>query len=121
MEENKDNTNTNEYKTKKVIFRAHQIVWYFLGIIEVLLAFRFILLLFGANSQNSFVSFIYSISNIFAQPFSNIFNNTISNSSIFEWSILIGMIVYLIIAYAIVKFIQLINPATPQKVKDTID
>ena len=67
------------------------------------------------------MNFVYSISSIFAQPFSSIFHNTVSNNSIFEWSILIGMIVYLVIAYALVKLVQLINPATPQKVKDTVD
>lgn len=111
----------NNYKTKKVIFRAHQIVWYILGIIEILLAFRFILKLAGANPESGFVSFIYSASNIFAQPFYSIFHVTVTYKSVFEWSTLVAMFVYLVIAYGVVKFIQLVNPTTPDKVKETID
>ncbi len=128
--ENIENTTTetkssaytgNNYKTKKVIFRAHQIVWYILGIIEVLLAFRFILKLAAANPGSGFVSFIYSTSNVFSQPFSSIFHVTVTYNSVFEWSTLVAMFIYLVIAYGIVKLIQLVNPATPDKVKETID
>ncbi|PIR88284.1 MAG: YggT family protein, partial [Candidatus Harrisonbacteria bacterium CG10_big_fil_rev_8_21_14_0_10_45_28] len=35
----------------KPIYRGTQIVWYILGIIEVLLAFRLVFKLFGANPE----------------------------------------------------------------------
>ncbi len=53
----------------KPLYRGTQIVWYILGIIEVVLAFRFILKLLGANPDAGFSSFIYGISYIFATPF----------------------------------------------------
>ena len=82
---------------------------------------RFILKLTAANPGSGFVSFIYSTSNVFSQPFSSIFHVTVTYNSVFEWSTLIAMFVYLVIAYGIVKLIQLVNPVTQDKVKETID
>ena len=43
--------------------KARKIVYYLLGIVEILLACRFILRLLGANPVNTFVKIIYSITN----------------------------------------------------------
>ena len=58
-----------EYQAKKAIFRSYQVIWYLLGVIEVLLGFRVLLKLLGANVQSGFTSFIYSVSSPFALPF----------------------------------------------------
>ena len=50
------------YAKKKFIFRAYQLIWFVLGIIEVLLAFRVVLLALGANPQAGFANFIYAVS-----------------------------------------------------------
>ena len=85
------------------------IVWYILGVIEVLLSFRFVLKLLGANPQNGFVDFIYSVSGILTAPFDNIFGVASTKSgeiqSVFEPSILVAMAVYALIAWGIVKLI----------------
>lgn len=109
------------YETKKAIFRAYQAVWYFLGVIEVLLAFRILLKLFGANSFSGFVNFIYMFSNPFALPFAGIFGTTTSMSSVFEWSTMIAMAVYAVIAYGIVALFQMVKPTNPQEVNQTVD
>ena len=56
------------YQTKKAIFRSYQIIWYFLGVIEVLLAFRVILKFLGASTFSGFTNFIYAISSPLALP-----------------------------------------------------
>jgi hypothetical protein len=109
------------YQTKKAIFRSYQIIWYILGVIEVILAFRVILKLLGANVFSGFVSFIYAISGPFALPFSGILGTTVSSSSVFEWSTLIAMMVYFIVAYGIVALFQLIKPTNPEEVEQTVD
>lgn len=109
------------YQTKKAIFRSYQIIWYILGVIEVILAFRVILKLLGANAFSGFVSFIYAISGPFALPFSGILGTTVSSSSVFEWSTLIAMIVYFIVAYGIVALFQLVKPTNPEEVEQTVD
>ncbi|MCJ7826156.1 YggT family protein [Patescibacteria group bacterium] len=110
-----------EYETKKAIFRTYQVIWYILGIIEVVLAFRILLKLLGANSQSGFTSFIYAISNPFALPFAGILGITDISEMILEWSTLIAMAVYAIVAYGIVMLFQLIKPTSPEEVDQTVD
>ncbi len=90
----------------KTIYRGTQIVWYILGVVEVLLAFRFVLKLLGASSVAGFTSFIYGITYIFAHPFLSVFNNTqIVSGSIFEWTTLLAILVYWVIAVGINKML----------------
>lgn len=109
------------YEAKKVIFRTYQIVWYILGVIEILLAFRFVLKLLGANPFSGFTNFIYALSDPFALPFAGILRITASSNMVLEWSTLIAMIVYGIVAYGIVSLLQLIKPTTPTEVEQTVD
>jgi hypothetical protein len=109
------------YETKKAIFRTYQIIWYILGVIEVVLAFRVLLKLLGANTYSGFTSFIYAISDPFALPFAGILGITGISEMVLEWSTLIAMAVYAIIAYGIVALFQLIKPTNPEEVDQTVD
>lgn len=93
---------TNSPSTKP-LYRGTQIVWYLLGLLELLLAFRFVLKLFGANADAGFTSFIYGVTYIFTAPFLSVFNISKVAGSIFEWTTLLAMLVYWIIAIGIVK------------------
>lgn len=90
---------------------AGNAVWYILGVIEVLLAFRFVLKLLGANPNSGFVDFIYSITGILTAPFDSIFGVATAKSgdihSVFEPSILVAMAVYALAAWGIVKLLNL--------------
>ncbi len=109
------------YQTKKIIFRTYQIVWYILGVIEVVLAFRVLLKLLGANPFSGFTNFIYAVSSPFALPFAGILGTSTGSNMVFEWSTLIAMMVYGVIAYGIVMLIQLIKPTNPEEVNETVD
>lgn len=109
------------YDAKKAIFRTYQIVWYILGVIEVLLTFRVVLKLLGANPFSGFTNFIYTLSDPFALPFAGILRITASSGMVLEWSTIIAMIVYAIVAYGIVSLLQLVKPTTPQEVEQTVD
>jgi len=99
----------------KPLFRGTQIVWYLLDIIEVLLAFRFLLRLFGANPNAGFSSFIYNLSYPLAAPFLTVFRITRVEGSVFEWTTLLAMLVYWLIAYGIVKlFVMGKSVSTPE-------
>jgi hypothetical protein len=87
----------------KPLYRGTQIVWYILGVVEVLLAFRFVLKLLGANASAGFSSFVYGITHIFATPFLNVFRITKVSGSVFEWTTLLAMIVYWMLAIGIIK------------------
>lgn len=110
------------YEKKKTIFRTYQVIWYVLGVIEILLIFRVLLKMLGANISSSFVSLVYMISDPFAVPFRGIFRISVNEAgAVFEWSTLVAMAVYLLIAYGLVHLMQLIKPTTPQEVEKEVD
>jgi uncharacterized protein YggT (Ycf19 family) len=89
--------------TTKPLFRATQIVWYLCDLLEVLLAFRFFLRFAGANPNAGFSNFIYTISWPFVEPFFAVFRTTLVAGSAVEWTTLLAMIVYSIVAWGIVN------------------
>jgi hypothetical protein len=78
-----------------------RIIWLAAGIILLLLAFRFILSLLGANTSNSFAQFIYNASHPLVAPFFGLFhyNNIQYGVSRFEVYTLVAMLVYAAIAW----------------------
>lgn len=105
------------YEKKKTIFRFNQIIWYILGLIEVLLIFRLVLKALGANPFIGFTSLIYSITAPLAAPFSGILGVYTTGNSVIEWSTIIAAIVYLFVAWGIVYLLDLIYPITPNDVE----
>lgn len=89
--------------TTKPIYKGTQVVWYLLGIIETLLVIRFILKMLGANPTAGFSSFIYNVTSPMAAPFLRVFNVTKVDANIFEWTTLLAMLVFWLLALAIVK------------------
>jgi hypothetical protein len=101
--------------TTKPLYRGTQIVWYILGILEVLLAFRFVLKLLAANPNAGFSSFIYKITYIFASPFLSVFKISQIEGSIFEWTTLLAGLVYWLIAFGVIKlFLMGKTVSTPE-------
>ena len=97
------------------MYRGTQVVWYLLGLIEVLLLFRFALKLFGANPAAGFTYFIYGITYVFAAPFLNVFRMTQVSGSVLEWTTLLAMFVYWVLAFGIIKlFLMGKTVSTPE-------
>ena len=99
---------TEKYQTVGVITN---LIFYAAGVIEILLLFRFILKLLGANPGSMFVSFIYFLSGIFESPFRGIFRSAasrgIETASILEPSTVVALFVYLVLALGITQLIRL--------------
>ncbi len=91
--------------------KSRNAIYYVLGVIEILLAFRFLFKLLGANQASGFVSFIYTITGILVAPFKGIFTTFVteglSTRSVFEPAVIIALIVYAIIAWGLVRLIKL--------------
>jgi hypothetical protein len=89
------------------------LVYFFFGALEILLAFRLVLKLTGASLGNAFVGLVYGITGIFILPFQGIFHSGVSQgietSSVFEPSTLIAIIVYLVLAWGIVKLLSVLS------------
>jgi hypothetical protein len=100
----------------KPLYRGTQVVWYILGVLEALLAIRFALKLLGANASAMFTDIIYTISYPFAAPFLGVFRSSrIVEGSVFEWTTLLAMLVYWLLAIAIIKlFLMSRSVSTPE-------
>ena len=87
------------------------IIYFFFGIIEILLAFRLILKLMGASISSGFVGVIYGLFGIFTVPFEGIFSKGytegLETTSVLEPATLVALIVYVILAWGIVKIIRI--------------
>jgi YGGT family len=88
---------------------AERIVWFVAGILLILLGFRFLLSLLGANTTNGFANFIYSASHPFVSPFFSLFSykNDSYGVSRFEIYTLVAILFYAVIAWGIAKLVTL--------------
>jgi uncharacterized protein YggT (Ycf19 family) len=91
---------------------AERIVWLITGLLIVLLAFRFVFALFGANPGNAFANFIYTASHPFVAPFFNLFKYNYINDGVgrFEFFTLIAIAVYAVIGAVIARVVTLNRP-----------
>lgn len=116
-----DTTTVREEQRVKPLFRGTQVVWYILNLLEFLLLFRFVLKLFGANSTAGFTQFIYGVTNIFAAPFLSVFRVTRVSGATFEWTTLLAMLVYWLIAWGIVRLLVMGKPVTGMEAREKLE
>jgi hypothetical protein len=87
-----------------------RVVWFVAGVIEVLIATRFVLAMLGANAEAGFVKFVYGASDVFMAPFSAIFGTSRVEEATIEWSALLAIAVYAVIAWGFVALIGVVSP-----------
>lgn len=93
--------------TTKPLFRGTQVVWYLFTLLEILLIFRLGLKFAGANPGAGFTSFIYSVTWPFAEPFIAVFRTTSVGDQVFEWTTVLAMVVYLLVAWGIASLLTM--------------
>src|SRR5437764_7697308 len=90
-------------------FRAAAIVGFVVGIVDIVIAARFLGKLFGASAQSAFVNFIYQVSSPMVAPFKGIFGNAGSGANSFETASLVAIVVYAVIGWGIVALIRIVT------------
>lgn len=90
------------------IARTKQIIYFVFGIINVLLVLRFIFLALGASEASPFVNFIYGLSRPFVLPFQGMFGEPTFGGSVLEWASLVGIVIYMLIAYGLSRVLELV-------------
>ena len=89
------------------------LVYFFFGVLEILLAFRLVLKLMGASMGSGFVSLIYGLSGVFILPFEGIFRmwftQGIETTSILEPATLVAIVVYAVLAWGVVKLVRIFS------------
>src|SRR5688572_33376711 len=71
----KTQVSSSEADKQQIVGVSTNAIFYIVGVIEVILIFRFMLKILGANPGSGFVSFIYNISSPFEMPFRGIFSS----------------------------------------------
>jgi hypothetical protein len=89
-------------------FKATQLIWLFLGILEVLLALRFALKLIAANPDSPIAVFIYGFTGLFLLPFAGLTATPAVGGMVLEISTMIAMAVYALLAWAVERVVWLI-------------
>ncbi len=98
--------------------KAIQMIWLLAGILETLIGLRFMLKLIAANPGNPFARFVYGLTDLFLWPFAGLtVTPAADNGMVLEISSLIAMIVYAVVAWAVVRLLYLVfNPAARRSV-----
>jgi len=86
-------------------FQFSRIVWTLVGVLEILLGLRFALKLIGANPDSGFSIFIYGITSIFVAPFRALVGTPTAGGTVFEFTTLIAMAIYALLAWVIVRVV----------------
>jgi len=89
-------------------FKATQLIWLLLGILEALIALRIGLKLIGANPESPIVALIYGFTYIFLFPFEGLINSPASGNFVLELSSMFAMVIYALIAWAVERIVWLI-------------
>ena len=103
-------------------FKATQLIWLGLGLLEVLLALRVVFKLIAVNADNLFASLLYFVTGIFVAPFASLTGAPALGNMVLEISTIIAMIVYLLIAWALERIVYVLfyRPRGPVSVRQTI-
>jgi YggT family protein len=95
--------------------KISSLIWLAFGILIALIGIRFLLLLLAANPANPFANAVYAFTEPFLWPFAGLFTEPAFNGMVLEFSSLIAMIVYALLAWIIVRLVWLIFHRTPTR------
>jgi hypothetical protein len=95
-----------------------RMVWFVFGVIEVLIGVRFVLMLLGARTAAGFVRLIYGVSGVFMAPFAAIFRTQYVSGAVLEWSALVAIAIYALVAWG---FVALIRAVSPREHSETVE
>lgn len=102
-------------------FKATQLIWLLLGVLEAFIALRILFKLIGVNPNNLFASLLYAVTELFVAPFASLISPFQMGNNVLEISSIIAMIIYLLAGWAFERFIYLLfyRPRGPVSVHHT--
>ncbi len=88
-------------------------IYLVLGVVEGLIAIRFVLKLLAANPDAGFAAFVYGLTAPLLAPFNGLLNNPGGGSgSLFEVTSLVAMAVYALVAWLLARIVGLVLDRT---------
>jgi hypothetical protein len=112
---------TVQSEQNNFIVRLTQLVWLLFGILEALIGLRVILKLIAANPNSPFAALVYNASYLFVWPFTGLTRTPAAEGMVLEIPSIIAMLVYALVAWAIVRLIWIVldRPVQPTVVSQT--
>lgn len=89
-------------------FKATQLIWLLLGILEAMIALRIMLKLIGANPESTIVALIYGFTTLFLFPFAGLISSPAAGNMVLELSSMFAMLIYALLAWAVERIVWLI-------------
>jgi YggT family protein len=89
--------------------RMIQLIWFLAGLVDVLVALRFVLKLFGASLASPFVTLVYNLTAPLVRPFRDIFPVSGSGAFVFEPAALVALVIYPLIALGAVSLTRILS------------
>lgn len=87
--------------------KIRQAIYFIFGVIEGLIAIRFVLRLLGANPGAGFAAFIYGITAPLLAPFVGLFGTPQYDGSALELHSIVAIIVYSLVAWGLAELARL--------------
>jgi YggT family protein len=103
-------------------FKATQLIWLLLGLLEAAIALRIVFKLIAVNAANPFATVLYKLTDFFVAPFASLVGAPAAGGMVLEISSIIAMIVYLLIGWALERIVYVLfyRPSGPVSVRQTI-
>ncbi len=102
-------------KQRLFTYKATQLIYLAVIILESLILLRIVLKLLGANPQSLFSVFLYGFTDLFLFPFFNLVPTPAVGNMVFEIFSVIAMAVYALVGWAVERIVFLIfyRPKSP--------
>lgn len=94
-------------RRRDTALRLQQGIYLIFGIVEGLIAIRFVLRLLGANAAAGFAAFIYGITAPFVAPFVGLFGTPNFDGAVLELQSITAIVVYALFAWVLAKIVEL--------------
>ena len=103
-------------------FKATQMIWLLLGLLDAMIALRVVFKLIGVNAENAFAALVYNLTELFVAPFASLIGAPAAGRMVLEISSIIAMIVYLLIGWALERIVYVLfyRPRGPVSVQQTV-
>ena len=89
-------------------YRTTQLIYWVFGLIEALIAIRFVLKALGANPAAGFAEFIYGVTYPLVLPFVGLFGSPTAQGSVLELHSIVALVVYALLAWLLTKLAWII-------------
>ncbi len=109
-------------KQRLATFKATQMIWLLLGILEAAIGLRVVFKLIGVNAANPFAALLYNVTGLFVAPFASLTGTPSAGGMVLEISSLIAMIVYLLFGWGLYKIVLLVfyRPRGPVSIRQSV-